>query len=88
MPGRSDDESKENKTPSFLTCRMISLYSNDIILCTGDPPDWHKCDVIAKLIANCPSQAESVEEYYSQVAPQVIQYNTYNTKPLFKHDNA
>lgn len=34
-------------------------------------PDWKKCDVIAKLIANCPSQAESVEEYYKLVSPQV-----------------
>ena len=34
-------------------------------------PDWQKCDIIAKIIANCPSQAKSVKEYYKLVSPQV-----------------
>lgn len=37
----------------------------------ASPADWKKCDVIAKVIANCPSQAKSVEEYYKLVSPQV-----------------
>lgn len=38
---------------------------------TSSSPEWKKCDVIAKVIANCPSQAKSVEEYYKLVSPQV-----------------
>jgi hypothetical protein len=38
---------------------------------TSHSPEWKKCDVIAKVIANCPSQAKSVEEYYKLVSPQV-----------------
>ncbi|XP_031563618.1 transport and Golgi organization protein 6 homolog [Actinia tenebrosa] len=42
---------------------------------TADPhstQNWRKCDMVARLIANCPSQATSVEEYYSHIAPQVL----------------
>ena len=38
---------------------------------TSSSPEWKKCDVIAKVIANCPSQAKSVEDYYELVSPQV-----------------
>lgn len=38
---------------------------------TSSSPEWKKCDVIARVIANCPSQAKSVEEYYKLVSPQV-----------------
>ncbi|KAJ8335528.1 hypothetical protein SKAU_G00388700 [Synaphobranchus kaupii] len=35
--------------------------------------DWRKCDVVAGVLAACPQQALSVEEYYSQVCPQVLE---------------
>ncbi|XP_048590647.1 transport and Golgi organization protein 6 homolog [Nematostella vectensis] len=41
----------------------------------GDPssaPDWHKCEMVSKLLANCPSQATSVDVYYGHVGPQVL----------------
>ncbi|XP_064640492.1 transport and Golgi organization protein 6 homolog [Lineus longissimus] len=38
---------------------------------TGD--DWKKCNAIAQIIANCPKQACSVEEYYRLISPQVLQ---------------
>ncbi|XP_035275672.1 transport and Golgi organization protein 6 homolog isoform X1 [Anguilla anguilla] len=35
--------------------------------------DWRKCDMVARVLAACPQQALSVEEYYSQVCPQVLE---------------
>lgn len=59
--------------------RSCKSRSNDNLTATFDvagevtssSPEWKKCDVIAKVIANCPSQAKSVEEYYKLVSPQV-----------------
>ncbi|XP_059507806.1 transport and Golgi organization protein 6 homolog isoform X2 [Stegostoma tigrinum] len=34
--------------------------------------DWRKCDVVARILASCPQQCLSVEEYYRQVCPQVL----------------
>ncbi|XP_074646792.1 transport and Golgi organization protein 6 homolog [Tubulanus polymorphus] len=34
--------------------------------------DWRKCDAVAKIIANCPMQAVSADEYYKLVGPQII----------------
>ncbi|XP_052233496.1 transport and Golgi organization protein 6 homolog isoform X2 [Dreissena polymorpha] len=35
--------------------------------------DWRKCDAVAKVIACCPLQAQSVDQYYSQVSPQLLE---------------
>ncbi|KAI1890045.1 hypothetical protein AGOR_G00169170 [Albula goreensis] len=35
--------------------------------------DWRKCDAVAKILAACPQQALSVEEYHSRVCPQVLE---------------
>ncbi|NWI19802.1 TNG6 protein, partial [Crypturellus soui] len=34
--------------------------------------DWKKCDVVAKILAACPQQCLSVEDYYSLVCPQIL----------------
>ncbi|KPP67672.1 hypothetical protein Z043_113713 [Scleropages formosus] len=34
--------------------------------------DWKKCDAVARILAVCPQQSLSVESYYSQVCPQVL----------------
>ncbi|XP_067047611.1 transport and Golgi organization protein 6 homolog isoform X2 [Acropora muricata] len=36
-------------------------------------PDWQRCDAVAKVIAKCPSQATSVEDYYKMLSPQVLE---------------
>jgi len=41
--------------------------------------DWRKCQAVARIIASCPAQAASVEEYYSLVCPQV------SSPPLHKY---
>lgn len=33
--------------------------------------DWRKCQAVARIISSCPSQAASLEEYYSLICPQV-----------------
>ncbi|XP_053401434.1 LOW QUALITY PROTEIN: transport and Golgi organization protein 6 homolog [Mercenaria mercenaria] len=35
--------------------------------------DWRKCDAVAKVIACCPVQSLSIEEYYRKVAPQILE---------------
>ncbi|KAK3742163.1 hypothetical protein QZH41_020476 [Actinostola sp. cb2023] len=35
--------------------------------------DWRKCDMVAMVIASCPSQANSTQEYYEHISPQVLQ---------------
>ncbi|XP_060694296.1 transport and Golgi organization protein 6 homolog [Hemiscyllium ocellatum] len=35
--------------------------------------DWRKCDIVARILASCPQQCLSVEEYYRQVCPQVLE---------------
>ncbi|NXA35043.1 TNG6 protein, partial [Eudromia elegans] len=34
--------------------------------------DWRKCDVVAKILAACPQQCLSVEDYYKLVCPQIL----------------
>ncbi|XP_056413222.1 transport and Golgi organization protein 6 homolog [Hyla sarda] len=34
--------------------------------------NWKKCDAIAKVLASCPQQSVSVEEYYRIVCPQIL----------------
>ncbi|NWY05394.1 TNG6 protein, partial [Nothoprocta ornata] len=34
--------------------------------------DWRKCDVVAKILAACPQQCLSVEDYYTLVCPQIL----------------
>uniref|UniRef100_A0A8C8S1H7 Transport and golgi organization 6 homolog n=1 Tax=Pelusios castaneus TaxID=367368 RepID=A0A8C8S1H7_9SAUR len=34
--------------------------------------DWRKCDMVARILASCPQQSLSLEDYYQQVCPQVL----------------
>ncbi|CAM5097219.1 unnamed protein product [Natator depressus] len=34
--------------------------------------DWRKCDVVARILASCPQQSLSLEDYYRQVCPQIL----------------
>ncbi|XP_006909867.2 transport and Golgi organization protein 6 homolog isoform X1 [Pteropus alecto] len=34
--------------------------------------DWKKCDLIAKILASCPQQSLSPEDYYKDICPQVL----------------
>ena len=63
MEGNRSCQSRNNDKP------MITFDVSGEV--TSSSPEWKKCDVIAKVIANCPSQAKSVEEYYKLVSPQV-----------------
>ena len=37
----------------------------------GCRADWRKAQAVAHIIASCPSQASSVDDYYQRVCPQV-----------------
>ncbi|XP_072729934.1 transport and Golgi organization protein 6 homolog isoform X3 [Ciconia boyciana] len=34
--------------------------------------DWRKCDMVAKILASCPQQCLSLEDYYRLVCPQIL----------------
>ncbi|KAK2501296.1 hypothetical protein MC885_018075 [Smutsia gigantea] len=34
--------------------------------------DWRKCDLIAKILASCPQQSLSTEDYYRDICPQIL----------------
>ncbi|XP_026975258.1 hyaluronan synthase 3 isoform X2 [Sagmatias obliquidens] len=34
--------------------------------------DWKKCDLIAKILASCPQQSVSPEDYYRDICPQIL----------------
>ncbi|XP_068116227.1 transport and Golgi organization protein 6 homolog isoform X2 [Hyperolius riggenbachi] len=34
--------------------------------------NWKKCDAVAKILASCPQQSLSVDEYYQKVCPQIL----------------
>ncbi|XP_062442544.1 transport and Golgi organization protein 6 homolog [Rhea pennata] len=34
--------------------------------------DWRKCDAVAKILATCPQQCLSLEDYYKLVCPQIL----------------
>ncbi|XP_052652477.1 transport and Golgi organization protein 6 homolog isoform X2 [Harpia harpyja] len=34
--------------------------------------DWRKCDTVAKILASCPQQCLSLEDYYTLVCPQIL----------------
>ncbi|NWI46354.1 TNG6 protein, partial [Picathartes gymnocephalus] len=34
--------------------------------------DWRKCDAVGKILAACPQQCLSLEDYYRQVCPQIL----------------
>ncbi|XP_069724318.1 transport and Golgi organization protein 6 homolog [Phaenicophaeus curvirostris] len=34
--------------------------------------DWRKCDAVAKVLASCPQQCLSLEDYYGLVCPQIL----------------
>ncbi|XP_053127528.1 transport and Golgi organization protein 6 homolog [Hemicordylus capensis] len=35
--------------------------------------DWRKCDAVARILSSCPQQSLSLEDYYREVCPQVLQ---------------
>ncbi|XP_048371933.1 transport and Golgi organization protein 6 homolog isoform X2 [Sphaerodactylus townsendi] len=35
--------------------------------------DWRKCDSVARILSSCPQQSLSLEDYYRQVCPQILQ---------------
>ncbi|NXA82677.1 TNG6 protein, partial [Thryothorus ludovicianus] len=35
--------------------------------------DWKKCDAVGKILAACPQQCLSLEDYYRQVCPQILE---------------
>lgn len=39
----------------------------------GGDSEWRKCDAVAKILAACPQQSPSAENYYSQVCPQILE---------------
>ncbi|XP_041851971.1 transport and Golgi organization protein 6 homolog isoform X2 [Melanotaenia boesemani] len=39
---------------------------------TGGESDWRKCDAVARILAACPQQAASVEDYFRLVCPQIL----------------
>ncbi|KXJ11724.1 Transport and Golgi organization protein 6-like [Exaiptasia diaphana] len=39
---------------------------------SSSSPDWRKCDMVAMVIASCPLQANSMDEYYQHISPQVM----------------
>ncbi|XP_056334755.1 transport and Golgi organization protein 6 homolog isoform X2 [Danio aesculapii] len=39
----------------------------------GGDSEWRKCDAVAKILAACPQQSLSAENYYSQVCPQILE---------------
>ena len=64
----------------FLTCALVSfavtgpggrLIEGGKVGGEESADDWRKCQAVARIIASCPAQAASVEEYYSLVCPQV-----------------
>ncbi|XP_069491647.1 transport and Golgi organization protein 6 homolog isoform X1 [Ambystoma mexicanum] len=38
----------------------------------GAAADWRKCEVVAKILASCPQQSLTLEDYYRQVCPQIL----------------
>nr|XP_025040007.1 transport and Golgi organization protein 6 homolog [Pelodiscus sinensis] len=34
--------------------------------------DWRKCDLVARILSSCPQQSLSLEDYYRQVCPQIL----------------
>ncbi|NXH16002.1 TNG6 protein, partial [Bucco capensis] len=34
--------------------------------------DWRQCDVLAKILASCPQQCLSLQDYYKLVCPQIL----------------
>ncbi len=49
----------------------------------GKEIDWQRCEAVAKVIANCPAQAQSLPQYYTTIAPQVSPVAT-----LILHNNS
>ena len=64
---------------SKTRCPFFLYLSDPFSLCataghgstSGQPANWQKCDAVAKLIANCPLQSDSLDSYYSLICPQV-----------------
>lgn len=63
---------------TLLELRICNRHSSHVLLyfdysddSSCGPPDWRKFDAVAKVIATCPSNIESLEEYYQKISPQV-----------------
>ncbi|XP_058501657.1 transport and Golgi organization protein 6 homolog isoform X3 [Solea solea] len=39
---------------------------------TGGESDWRKCDSVARILVACPQQSASVDSYYGQVCPRIL----------------
>ncbi|XP_064611997.1 transport and Golgi organization protein 6 homolog [Liolophura sinensis] len=56
---------------------VLHILRGMIDLPSGNPTpgdlDWRKCEAIAKVIAHCPRQMTSLEKYYRQICPQVLE---------------
>lgn len=48
----------------------IYIYIGGVLDPHG-PVDWRKCKSVARILASCPAQAASLEDYYCLVCPQV-----------------
>ncbi|CAJ0921555.1 unnamed protein product [Ranitomeya imitator] len=49
--------------------------------------NWKKCDAIARVLASCPQQSITVEEYYHKVCPQDFNFHVEQRSGKL-HDNA
>ncbi|XP_036962015.1 transport and Golgi organization protein 6 homolog isoform X2 [Acanthopagrus latus] len=38
----------------------------------GDESDWRKCESVARILVTCPQQSTSIESYYRDVCPQIL----------------
>ncbi|NWX25323.1 TNG6 protein, partial [Notiomystis cincta] len=47
--------------------------------------DWRKCDAVGKILAACPQQCLSLEDYYRQVCPQVLDLLHVRDKVAARH---
>ncbi|XP_038077559.1 transport and Golgi organization protein 6 homolog [Patiria miniata] len=51
---------------------------------SSSTPDWRKCDAVARLITDCPLQGNTLEKYYKQVCPQILELLRFKNQALLK----
>ena len=69
-----------------IVCLVLVLYLYYFVpFCSfsekgvgGSAEECKRCQAVSRLIATCPSQAASVEEYYNCVCPQVSRAVSYS----------
>ena len=57
--------------------KVIITFIGGTAISEQSSENWKKCQAIAKVISNCPSQAVSVDHYYSLICPQVTKQNQF-----------